>query len=58
LNFAFNFNLRRYNQAPVKTYEAFVGHKATFRVLNKKWTQQYSRGDKMWLPLEKVWTDG
>ena len=43
----------RANQAPVKTYEQYVGTKATFRILNKKWTQQYSRGDKMWLPLER-----
>jgi hypothetical protein len=43
----------RANQAPVKSYEAHVGTKATFRILNKKWTQQYSRGDKMWLPLER-----
>ena len=43
----------RANQAPVKTYEHYVGTKATFRILNKKWTQQYSRGDKMWLPLER-----
>ena len=37
----------------MKTYEHYVGTKATFRILNKKWTQQYSRGDKMWLPLER-----
>jgi len=43
----------RQNQAPTATYEAFVGEKTTFRVLNKKWTQQYSRGDKEYLPLEK-----
>ena len=43
----------RQNQAPTATYEAFVGEKTTFRVLNKKWTQQYSRGDKDYLPLEK-----
>ena len=43
----------RQNQAPTATYEVFVGEKTTFRVLNKKWTQQYSRGDKEYLPLEK-----
>ena len=43
----------RQNQAPTATYELFVGEKTTFRVLNKKWTQQYSRGDKEYLPLEK-----
>ena len=39
--FAFNFNLRRHNQAPTYRYEHHVGSKVTFRLLNKKWGAIY-----------------
>jgi hypothetical protein len=40
-SFAFNFNLRRHNQAPTLRYERHVGSKVTFRLLNKKWAAIY-----------------
>jgi hypothetical protein len=43
----------RLNQAPTDGYEAVVGGRATYRVINKEWVKKYTEGQLKWLPLEE-----
>eukprot|EP00959_Pyramimonas_sp_CCMP1952_P023998 502971-Pyramimonas_sp.AAC.1 len=42
------------NHGPTEHHEESVGHKTTFRILNRKWTQLYTSKDVAGQPVFKV----